>query len=119
VLLAGDAAGLAYPQSGEGIRPAIESGLIAASAIAGADGIYTRERLETYEQRLRARFDLGDRRPLLDRLIPSRVAMCALPWLLGNPLLTRRLVLDRWFLRIADPSLRIADCGLGIAKLIG
>ena len=33
VLLVGDAAGLAYPQSGEGIRPAIESGLIAASTI--------------------------------------------------------------------------------------
>ena len=30
VLLVGDAAGLAYPESGEGIRPAIESGLIAA-----------------------------------------------------------------------------------------
>ena len=30
ILLIGDAAGLAYPESGEGIRPAIESGLIAA-----------------------------------------------------------------------------------------
>ena len=32
VLLIGDAAGLAYPQSGEGIRPAIESGLMAAQS---------------------------------------------------------------------------------------
>src|SRR5262245_18022061 len=29
VVLVGDAAGLAYPQSGEGIRPAVESGLMA------------------------------------------------------------------------------------------
>ena len=33
VLLAGDAAGLAYPESGEGIRPAVESGLLAAATI--------------------------------------------------------------------------------------
>ena len=38
VMLVGDAAGLAYPQSGEGIRPAVESGLLAASAIVGAGG---------------------------------------------------------------------------------
>ena len=29
----GDAAGLAYPQSGEGIRPAVESGLMAATVV--------------------------------------------------------------------------------------
>ena len=42
MLLVGDAAGLAYPQSGEGIRPAIESGLLAAATIVEADGDYTR-----------------------------------------------------------------------------
>ena len=31
-LLVGDAAGLAYPESGEGIRPAVESALLAADA---------------------------------------------------------------------------------------
>ena len=36
ILLVGDAAGVAYSQSGEGIRPAIESGLLAASAIIAA-----------------------------------------------------------------------------------
>ena len=46
VLLVGDAAGLAYPQSGEGIRPAIESGLLAATTILEANGCYTRDRLE-------------------------------------------------------------------------
>ena len=38
VVLAGDAAGLAYPASGEGIRPAIESGLLAASVIVAVKG---------------------------------------------------------------------------------
>ena len=37
-LLIGDAAGLAYPQSGEGILPAIESGLAAARTIVAATG---------------------------------------------------------------------------------
>ena len=39
MLLVGDAAGLAYPQSGEGILPAIESGLLAAQTIAAGKGL--------------------------------------------------------------------------------
>ena len=38
ILLVGDAAGLAYPESGEGIRPAIESGRLAAETLIAADG---------------------------------------------------------------------------------
>ena len=49
VLLAGDAIGLAYPQSGEGIRPAIESGLLAASTILDARADYSAERLAAYD----------------------------------------------------------------------
>ena len=41
VLIIGDAAGLAYAESGEGIRPAIESGLMAAQIIAAARGDYS------------------------------------------------------------------------------
>ncbi|HEX7140557.1 MAG TPA: NAD(P)/FAD-dependent oxidoreductase, partial [Vicinamibacterales bacterium] len=41
VLLAGDALGLAYRQSGEGIRPAIESGLLAAATIIEAHADYS------------------------------------------------------------------------------
>jgi geranylgeranyl reductase family protein len=48
VLLIGDAAGVAYARSGEGIRPAIESGLLAAKVIAGAQRDYSAERLELY-----------------------------------------------------------------------
>src|SRR5262249_23976034 len=39
-LLVGDAAGLAYAESGEGIRTAIESGLMAAETILAARGRY-------------------------------------------------------------------------------
>ena len=56
VLLIGDAAGVAYAQSGEGIRPAIESGLLAAKVVLAADGCYSRERLESYRRLLVERF---------------------------------------------------------------
>ena len=55
ILLIGDAAGLAYPESGEGIRPAIESGLIAAHSILAAQGDYSASRLELYRQLLNDR----------------------------------------------------------------
>src|SRR5438132_1584404 len=55
VLLVGDAAGLAYPQSGEGIRPAVESGLLAARVLLGARGRYGREDLAPYHRQIEAR----------------------------------------------------------------
>ena len=45
-MLIGDAAALAYAQSGEGIRPAIESGLMAAAVALQADGDYSAGQLE-------------------------------------------------------------------------
>ena len=44
VLWIGDAAGLAYAESGEGIRPGVESGIMAARVIAAAAGDYARGR---------------------------------------------------------------------------
>ena len=44
-LLIGDAAGVAYPQSGEGILPAIQSGLGAAKRIIASRGRFTKEHL--------------------------------------------------------------------------
>src|SRR5262249_43345914 len=60
MLLIGDAAGYAYPRSGEGIRPAIESGLMAAQTIVGARGCYDRDSLEPYRARVLARFGKGE-----------------------------------------------------------
>jgi flavin-dependent dehydrogenase len=42
VMLIGDSAGLAFAQSGEGIRPAVESGLMAAEVLQAARGHYNR-----------------------------------------------------------------------------
>ena len=100
VLLVGDAAGLAWPQSGEGIRPAIQSGLYAARTIVDAGGRYTRDRLQRYEAWLRRTFRAES--PMvsaLSPLVPSAVWMPLARTLLGNRAFVRRVVLDRGFLR--------------------
>ena len=105
VMLVGDAAGLAYPQSGEGIRPAIESGLIAASTIVEANRRYTRDRLEPYEEHLQGRFGVRPLARLLSRTVPAGIsAALALP-LLASPRFVRHVVLDRWFLHAQEPAL--------------
>lgn len=103
VLLVGDAAGLAYPQSGEGIRPAIESGLMAASTIVGAAGVYSRDRLLPYESSLSVRFGLspGPRTTIIPASVASKLAI----GLIRLPFFVRHVVLDRWFLRSAEPAL--------------
>jgi menaquinone-9 beta-reductase len=110
VLLIGDAAGLAYSQSGEGIRPAIESGLLAAKVIAAAAGKYTREKLEPYRAALAARF--GDSGRDLSTSVGARLPES---WIesLGRMLLTngwfsRHVILDRWFLHRDQAALRFS-----------
>jgi len=97
ILLVGDAAGLAHPQTGEGIRPAIESGLLAADVIREASGDYRVERLMPYWTRLRAR--LGRPRSGAAALIPAFARRALGSAILRSPWLTRRVVLDGWFLK--------------------
>ncbi len=104
VVLVGDAAGVAYPQSGEGIRPAIESGLLAASVIVAAMGDYSRDRLALYERLLRRRFS-GARGSHLLAPIVTAIAGRLLPRLLSTPWCARHLVLDRWFLNAHQAAL--------------
>ena len=97
VLLIGDAAGLAQPQSGEGILAAIESALLASDAILEANGDYGHNRLGIYNERLSGRFGGSDRE------IPSSPLLSGLVRFLGARLLSsrwfcRNIVLDRWFL---------------------
>jgi flavin-dependent dehydrogenase len=109
VLLVGDAAGLAYPQSGEGIRPAIESGLIAASTIIEAHSQYTRAALARYEDRLRERFGISrGRSRFLSECLPPQLARIVGPWLLRTPWFVQRVLLDRWFLHAHEPALAVA-----------
>ncbi len=103
VVLIGDAAGLAYPQSGEGIRPAIESGLMAAAAIVDARGNYSRDRLARYEQQLAARF--GWSTHPRNSVLPASLTSALAVGLMRVPAFVRHVVLDRWFLRASEPAL--------------
>jgi len=95
VLLVGDAAGLAYPESGEGIKPAIASGRLAADTLIEADGRYAASDLRPYADALHATHPPAPSHPA-----PVRAAMAAIGRvLLGSPTFTRHVVLDRWFLR--------------------
>jgi len=105
VLLVGDAAGLADAHSGEGIRPAVESGLLAASAIIDASGHYRRDRLVGYARSVRKRFHAGSVLRLLAEAIPNTVTRGAAERVMRTRWLTRRLVLDRWFLGRHRPPL--------------
>jgi flavin-dependent dehydrogenase len=105
VLAVGDAAGLAYAESGEGIRPAVESGVMAARVIVSAGGDYRRDRLETYEQQITARFGPRPRRGGLSRVVPASIRRFLGGRLLASPGFVRRVVLDRWFLRANQPPL--------------
>lgn len=105
VLLIGDAAGLAYPQSGEGIRPAVESAILAGDVIRECVGDYSKARLQAYSDLIEKRF--GERQPtarLLERL-PRPVKRLLARWLLKTRWFTRRVVTEQWFLQVRQPSL--------------
>lgn len=110
MLLIGDAAGVAYARSGEGIRPAIESGLLAATAIGHAGGCYSRERLEPYRNSLRERFGNSDSHWLtrLGQRLPAGVISSVGRHLLANRWFAREVVLNEWFLRQNQPALKSA-----------
>lgn len=103
VLLVGDAAGLAHPQSGEGILPAVESALLAADTILASQGDYRRDNLEPYREKLARRFDTGSKIPssalssMFSRFLGAR--------LLSSSRFTRHVVLDRWFLHTGQKTL--------------
>jgi flavin-dependent dehydrogenase len=105
VMLVGDAAGLAYAGSGEGIRPAIESGLLAAATIVEADGQYTSSRLQPYQQRLEARFGPGPFSRALSGILPAGFGTRLGRHLLAMPAFVRHVVVDRWFLHRYDAAL--------------
>jgi menaquinone-9 beta-reductase len=104
VLLVGDAAGLAYPRSGEGIRPAVESGLLAARTIQSARGKYHRANLEPYVQAMTVRF--GRRKSTsVTEMFPLAVKRPLARLLLNSPWFARHIIVDRWFLHRHEPPL--------------
>jgi flavin-dependent dehydrogenase len=105
VVLVGDAAGLAYPQSGEGIRPAIESALLAAEVIADANGRYSCDTLERYSERLHGRFGEGALSRVLSRVLPGGIASWLGRALISHPSFVEHVALNRWFLHRGEPAL--------------
>ncbi len=104
VLLIGDAAGLASSHSGEGIRPAIESGLLAASALIESSDPATV--VTQYAARLQARLGM-ERAETLSHWLPSAARIWLGQMLLRNHWFTRHVVLDRWFLDTKQSALSL------------
>lgn len=99
VLLIGDSAGLAYPQSGEGIRPAIESAILAAQVIIDCNNDYSKSALQAYNHEMESRF--GQRLPspeLMERL-PLFIKKIAASQLMKTHWFTKKIVTDKWFLQ--------------------
>jgi flavin-dependent dehydrogenase len=125
VLLIGDAAGVAYPESGEGIRPAVETGLLAAATIrsAAARGRFLRDDLASYAQAFEARF--GRSRPGHEQAAKQgrlhRWHVAIGQRLLGWPWFARHVVMERWFLRAGQATLPVDEVTLadGISRLVG
>jgi flavin-dependent dehydrogenase len=113
ILLIGDAAGLAYQQSGEGIRPAIESGLLAAQAILEAHGDYSRESLGGYGKLLARRLGTSgqDWASRIGQRLPSAWIGALGRRLLGARWFVRDVVIDRWFLHANEPALTSKPAG--------
>lgn len=107
VLLVGDAAGLAFPASGEGIRTAVESGTLAAQAIIAARGDYSSARLAPYAASLARTF--GHRRAdVLSAIVPEALRQAIAPLLMRSAWFTRHVLIDRWFLRPDVRPLEVA-----------
>jgi flavin-dependent dehydrogenase len=113
ILLIGDAAGLAYQQSGEGIRPAIESGLLAAQAIVEAHGDYSRESLGGYGKLLARRLGASgqDWASRIGQRLPAAWIGAVGRRLLGARWFVRDVVIDRWFLHANEPALTSRPVG--------
>lgn len=105
VMLIGDAAGLAYPRSGEGIRPAIESALMAAKIVLQAAGEYPRAKLAPYADCLTQR--LGNRIPGQGAAawLPKSLKQSLAARLLATKWFARNVVIDRWFLHSGQPPM--------------
>jgi flavin-dependent dehydrogenase len=117
VMLIGDAAGLAYAQSGEGIRPAVESGLLAAQVILAAQGNYARDRLAPYAALLERRFSNGhgSGTTVASRL-PRSLRNGLAHLLLRQKWFCRRVVVDTWFLHANVPPLKTSNWQLAIGN---
>lgn len=109
MLLVGDAAGLAYPRSGEGIRPAVESALLAADTVARCRDGFGSDHLQPYVERLVQRFGpRGSHDEVSSKtLVPAALKRSLAGQLLASRWFARHWVLNRWFFHLHQPPLRV------------
>jgi flavin-dependent dehydrogenase len=101
VMLIGDAASLAFPQSGEGIRPAVESGLLAAKVIKSVSGNYGTESLQAYSHLLKKQFGEGSGLSPMAVFLSKRLRNSLARFLFKQEWFCRRVVVENWFLRLS------------------
>ncbi len=97
ILLVGDSAGLAYTQSGEGIRPAIESALMAADVIRQAPD-YSASALQVYGDAIAERFGTRASGGHEGLQVPDWLKMPLASTLMRSHWFTRKVVTEKWFL---------------------
>ena len=110
VLLIGDAVGLAYAHSGEGIRPAIESGLMAAEVILstvkqGVQADFSAAQLEPYRDADHASASAPRNRPARPIGSRRRCYISSAARLFSSRWFSRHVLLDKWFLHSAEPAM--------------
>jgi flavin-dependent dehydrogenase len=102
LVLIGDAAGLASDKSGEGIGPAVESGLMAANVI--LEGGLSPDALSRYEVLVARRWSAPGALSRLTGLVPDGMTRPIARRLLRSPGFVRRVVLNRWFLHANESA---------------
>ena len=105
VALLGDVAGLAWPKSGEGIRPAVESGLLLARVLRRARAPADPAALDAYAHAVRARFGPDEAAPGLEDRLPASFRHSLAGRLFAWPWFAREVVVKRWFLHAELPAL--------------
>jgi len=99
VLLIGDAAGLAYPHSGEGIRPAVESAMLAADLIRSCENDYSKNKLQAYNELMVQRFGKRLPEPDLVQRLPMFLKRLFASQLMKTHWFIRNVVINKWFLQ--------------------
>jgi geranylgeranyl reductase family protein len=99
IMLIGDAAGLAFAQSGEGIRPAVESALLAAPVIIKCQGDYRLERLQPFVSELEKRFGRRDSQHVTVKSSASGFRQLMARVLMKNRWFSKNMLIRRYFLQ--------------------
>jgi geranylgeranyl reductase family protein len=108
LMLIGDAAGLAYTQSGEGIRPAIESALMAADLVRNLEE-FSAQSLQPYGEAIARRFGNRTENARAGLQVPDWVRMPLASTLMRSHWFTRKVVTEKWFLHQEVPPLEMSQ----------